>query len=70
MTAGKLRVERQMLDGGSTITEIATTIGAGEVVSASGRAGHQLAGFWAGPLYQAAAAVMAMQDTLSSPRTT
>jgi DNA invertase Pin-like site-specific DNA recombinase len=29
MTAGKLRIARQMLDGGSTITEIAATIGVG-----------------------------------------
>ncbi len=29
MTAGKLRVARQMLDGGSTVTEVAATIGAG-----------------------------------------
>ena len=29
MTAGKLRVARQMLDGGSTVTETAATIGVG-----------------------------------------
>ena len=71
MTAGKVRVAWQMLDGGSPIIEIAATIGvAGEVVSAPGRAGHPVGGGLTGPLCQAAAAVMAMQDRLSSARTT
>jgi hypothetical protein len=72
MTAGKLRVARQMLDGGSTIIEIATTIGVGRATSYRHLevASHPAGGGLTGPLCQAAAAVMAMQDRLRRPRTT
>ena len=49
MTAGKLRVARQMLEAGSTVTEIAATIGVGratlyrhlDVSPMPGRGGHE-----------------------------
>jgi hypothetical protein len=68
MTAGKLRVAWQMLDGGSPVIEIAATIVVGRATLY--RHLDVLATRLAGPLCQAAAAVMAMQDRLSSARTT